>query len=396
MENVPQSSRPRIVFSGRRNAGKSSIVNAVTGQSLAVVSPRKGTTTDPVLKSMELAPAGPVLVVDTPGLDDEGSLGQLRVEKAWQELKRASLAVIVADGQEGVSSRERELISRLDENKTPYILVVNKTDLSGFKKFPEEKSVMYTSAKTGSGIEELKQRIAEELSKIPKDKPILGDLIAPGDRVVLVTPIDAGAPKGRIILPQQQTLREILDKGAVALVTQPEALSETLAAFTNPPKLVVTDSQAFGKVSAMVPESLPLTSFSILFARQKGELSLVALGAKALDNIKDGDKILIAEGCTHHRQCDDIGTVKLPSMIRRYTGSQPDFEFCSGYDFPQDLKPFKVVLQCGGCMLAQKEIKMRQQKAEEQSVPFTNYGIAMAYMNGILARSIAMFRELDI
>lgn len=393
MENTPQSDRPRIVFLGRRNAGKSSLVNRIAGQQLALVSQQKGTTTDPVLKSMELAPAGPVLLVDTPGLDDTGTLGRQRVEKAWQQLNRASLAVLVVDGQTGLASWETAWMKRLKERKTPFIVVRNKADLPLEQNTIAPEEMLAVSAKTGEGVEVLRLRIAEELQKRPPEKPILRDLIQPGDFVVLVTPIDAGAPKGRLILPQQQTIREILDSGAIAVTAQPEALAQALSGLARAPKLVVTDSQAFGQVAKIVPQDVPLTSFSILFARKKGELAGVVSGTTALQAIQTGDTILIAEGCTHHRQCDDIGTVKLPGMLRKFTGVEPVFEFCSGYDFPQDLRSYKAIVHCGACMLDPQEVANRQQAAKRAGIPFTNYGVAMAAMTGILQRSIAMFPE---
>lgn len=382
--------RVHIGFFGLRNAGKSSVVNAVTGQNLAVVSDVKGTTTDPVKKAMELLPIGPVVIIDTPGIDDEGELGEKRVEKTLQILGKTDVAVLVVDALKGKQTDDENLISQFIKRNIPYIVVYNKSDLfDGDLSLKDNE--LFVSALNNKGINELKERIGE-LSKIKGEpKYIVSDLIKKGDIVVLCTPIDESAPKGRIILPQQMTLRDILDANATAIFCQPEELAGTLSELSKKPALVITDSQVFGKVSEIVPDDILLTSFSILMARYKGELSALCEGAKSLSNIKDGDKILISEGCTHHRQCNDIGTVKLPGWIKKYTGAQPEFVFTSGGDFPVDLSGFSLVVHCGGCMLNEREMKNRLNIATEQSVPIVNYGVAIAQMNGILKRSLEVF-----
>lgn len=392
LNDTPGSNRVHIGFFGRRNAGKSSVVNAVTGQELAVVSDTKGTTTDPVLKSMELLPLGPVVMIDTPGYDDEGSLGALRVKKTRQVLNKTDIAVLVVDAQEGIGVCEEELLSLFEEKDIPYLVVLNKSDL--LEKYPaHESEKLYVSAVEGTGIRELKERLGSLAPKEGENR-LVADLISEGDFVVLVTPIDSAAPKGRMILPQQQVIRDVIDAGAVAVVVKETELKETLADLGKIPSLVVTDSQAFGRVSEDTPVSVPLTSFSILMARYKGILDYTVPGAAALDYLEDGDQILIAEGCTHHRQCEDIGTVKLPRWIQEYTKKNLSFSFCSGTEFPEDLSPYAVVLHCGGCMLNEREVRYRMKCAADQGIPMTNYGVAIAHIHGILRRSISMFPHL--
>ena len=389
LNQTPSADRVHIGIFGRRNAGKSSLINAITSQNIAVVSDVLGTTTDPVYKAMELLPLGPVMIIDTPGLDDTGELGQLRVKKANQVINKTDIALVVIDSQKGKTALEEDLISRLDKKKIPYIVVYNKSDLEDFNTTDGEISV---SSVTGKNIDRLKEMIAQKAVKPLAEFPILSDLIERGDGVILVTPIDESAPKGRIILPQQQTIREILDSNATAIVCQVGELEGILNNLKTPPKMVVTDSQAFGAVSKIVPENIPLTSFSILMARHKGELSHQLEGAKTLDNIKDGDKILISEGCTHHRQCGDIGTVKLPAFIKNYTKADVSFEFTSGTEFPEDLSAYKLIIHCGGCMLNEREMKYRIQTAKDQDVPITNYGMIIAKTTGILDRSIEILK----
>ena len=391
LNQTPSADRVHIGIFGRRNAGKSSLINAITNQNIAVVSDVLGTTTDPVYKAMELLPLGPVMIIDTPGLDDTGELGQLRVKKANQVINKTDIALVVIDSQKGKTALEEDLISRLNNKKIPYIVVYNKSDLEDFNIVDGEISV---SSVTGKNIDRLKEMIAQKAVKPLAEFPILSDLIERGDGVILVTPIDESAPKGRIILPQQQTIREILDSNATAIVCQVGELEGILNNLKTPPKMVVTDSQAFGAVSKIVPENIPLTSFSILMARHKGELSHQLEGAKTLDNIKDGDKILISEGCTHHRQCGDIGTVKLPAFIRKYTKADVSFEFTSGTEFPEDLSAYKLIIHCGGCMLNEREMKYRIQTSKDQNIPITNYGMIIAKTTGILDRSIEIFKRL--
>jgi [FeFe] hydrogenase H-cluster maturation GTPase HydF len=394
LNQTPAANRVHIAFFGRRNAGKSSLLNAVTGQNLAVVSDVKGTTTDPVYKAMELLPLGPVMLIDTPGIDDEGPLGDLRVAKAKQVLNKTDVAVLVVDSSCGTDQADEDIIRLFETKRVPYIIARNKCDLPAAAQSLAGAEEIRLSAKTGTNIAALKEKIAAlALTEEPKLK-IVGDLISPSDFVVLVTPIDKAAPKGRLILPQQQTIRDILEADAAAIVVKEFELRETLAALGKKPRLVITDSQVFAKVSADTPPDIPLTSFSILFARYKGGLPLTVAGVRALDAITGGDKILICEGCTHHRQCDDIGTVKLPRWIRSYTGKTPDFSFTSGAEFPEDLSPYKLIVHCGGCMLNDREMKYRQSCAADQNIPITNYGIAIAFMQGILRRSIAMFPHI--
>ena len=403
LQAVPSGERVHIGIFGRRNAGKSSLINAITGQNLAIVSDVKGTTTDPVLKSMELLPLGPVVLIDTPGLDDMGQLGGQRVQKALQMLNKTDIAVLVADASAlepgegeagipaGLSRQDREILDRIRQKKIPYLVVYNKWDLAGETPCPEGENVICVSAATGWQIRELKERIAGCMPEGRKEKPIAADLVRPGDLVILVVPIDSAAPKGRLILPQQQTIRDLLDAGAAAVVTRDAELKETMAKLGCRPALVITDSQVFEQVAAEVPEDIPLTSFSILFARYKGSLKTLAAGAAALDTLQDGDRVLIAEGCTHHRQCEDIGTVKLPRWIAAHTGKKAVFDFVSGTEFPEDLSPYRLVIHCGGCMLNETEMGHRIRRALEQQVPITNYGTAIAHMKGILKRSTAMF-----
>ena len=385
--------RVHIGFFGLRNAGKSSLVNAVTGQRLSVVSDVKGTTTDPVKKAMELLPMGPVVIIDTPGIDDEGQLGEQRVARARQILRQADIAVLVVDAQKGLQAADRELVELFLQRKLPYVIVYNKADLLP-QLPPETEREIYVSAETGAGIHALKEKIAAMAKAAENDRKIVADLIEPGDTVILVTPIDSAAPKGRLILPQQQTLRELLEAGALSMVVRESELEGALAALNVPPRLVITDSQAFGAVSKVVPPSVELTSFSILFARYKGDLATVIGGAAKLDRLSDGDKVLISEGCTHHRQCQDIGTVKLPGWINGYTGKKLSFSFTSGTEFPDDLSQYALVIHCGGCMLNEREMKSRLEHCTEQGVPVTNYGIAIAQMHGILKRSLEPFPDL--
>ena len=398
MNQTPASERVHISFFGRRNAGKSSVINAVTGQELAIVSDVKGTTTDPVYKTMELLPLGPVMVIDTPGIDDEGELGALRVKKSYQVLNKTDIAVLVVDGTIGKTDCEEALIRRFQEKNIPWILVYNKSDLLPSADFPLSSNEILVSAAKKTNIYELKERIASLKPEDTHKYPLISDLIQPLDLVILVIPVDKAAPKGRLILPQQQTIRAILERGALSLVVRDTELSETLERFHKQnihPRLVITDSQAFSKVSAVTPKEITLTSFSILFARYKGDLEAVTKGAAALKNIRDGDKILIAEGCTHHRQCDDIGTVKIPSMIRKFTGKEPEFFFTSGTEFPDNLTDYQLVVHCGGCMLNEREMKYRISCCQDQRVPITNYGILMAQATGILKRSLAPFPEIQ-
>ena len=396
LHETPSGERVHISLFGRRNAGKSSLINAITGQSLAIVSEQKGTTTDPVSKAMELLPLGPVLVTDTPGLDDEGELGALRVEKARQVLGKTDIALLVVDACAGLSPEDRELLALLRERNLPRLLVMNQCD-----RLPENtprpalegETTLWVSAATGENIHQLKEAIAALRPASGREARIVADLLSPGDLVVLVTPIDEAAPKGRLILPQQQTIRDILEAGAMAAVTRETELPQTLAALKAPPRMVITDSQAFAKVSKDVPETVPLTSFSILFARYKGNLMGALRGVKALETLEDGDKVLISEGCTHHRQCNDIGTVKIPGWIRKKTGKEPEFVFTSGGEFPQDLTPYRLIVHCGGCMLNEREMQTRACRAAEQGVPMTNYGILIAHITGILARSVELFPE---
>lgn len=392
MNNTPSGERTHIGFFGRRNAGKSSVVNAVTGQELSVVSDIKGTTTDPVCKAMEILPLGPVVIIDTPGFDDTGVLGELRVKKTRQILNRTDIAVLVVDSAEGISPTDKELNALFLEKSIPYLIVYNKSDIS--EKTDCGENGIAVSALNKSNIRELKERIAALAKDCGTDRKLIGDLIQPGDFVVLVTPIDSAAPKGRMILPQQQAIRDILDADAVSIVVKEFQLAETLKNLGRKPAMVVTDSQAFSMVSKIVPEEIPLTSFSILMARYKGFLETAVKGAAVIGSLRDGDKILISEGCTHHRQCDDIGSVKLPRWLKAYTGAEPDITLSSSREFPEDLSPYRLVIHCGGCMLNGREMRFRRKSAENQGIPFTNYGTAIAFMNGILKRSISVFPQL--
>lgn len=391
LNSVVSAERVHIGFFGLRNAGKSSLVNAVTGQELALVSDVLGTTTDPVKKAMELLPLGPVVIIDTPGIDDEGELGTLRVKRAMQVLNYADIAVLVVDAVRRLSLAERDLVTAFENKKLPYVIAYNKADLIGEVPQETDKEI-YVSALNKLNIERLKEKIAAAVKSGAESRRIVADLIKPGDTVVLVTPIDESAPKGRLILPQQQTIRDILDTHASAVVTRETELAQTLDSLKNPPALVITDSQVFGVVSKIVPADIPLTSFSILFARYKGNLDILANGAMQLDNLKDGDRVLISEGCTHHRQCNDIGTVKLPSWIKKHSGKDIEFEFTSGGEFPQELSSYALVVHCGGCMLNEREMQYRLRQAADAGVPITNYGTAIAHMNGILGRSLAIFK----
>ena len=393
LNSTVSAERVHIGFFGLRNAGKSSLVNAVTGQQLSVVSEVKGTTTDPVKKAMELLPLGPVVIIDTPGIDDTGELGEQRVLKAKEILRQTDIAILVVDGQKGLQAADRELIKLFAKKNLPYITVYNKADL--LPEIPNEtETEIYVSSETKAGIFELKEKIARMVKSNESDRKIVADLIKAGDTVILVTPIDSAAPKGRLILPQQQTRRELLEAGVVSLVVRETELENALASLKTPPALVITDSQAFGVVSEILPREIPLTSFSILFARYKGDLATVIGGAAKLDRLTDGDRVLISEGCTHHRQCKDIGTVKLPGWIENYTGKKLNFSFTSGTEFPEDVSEYALVVHCGGCMLNEKEMKSRLGVCTEQGIPVTNYGIAIAPMHGILKRSIEPFPEL--
>lgn len=403
MNQTPASERVHISFFGKRNAGKSSVINAVTGQDLAIVSSVMGTTTDPVYKTMELLPLGPVMVIDTPGIDDEGELGALRIRKSYQVLNKTDIAILVIDSTAGKGEEELELIHRFHKKGIPYLIVYNKIDLLSTEKIKDfamsvRAGEVLVSASDGMNIQELKEKIASLKPEDTHKYPLIQDLIDPLDLVILVVPIDKAAPKGRLILPQQQTIRDILDRGALSLVVRDTELKSTLDHFLAQgvcPKLVVTDSQAFARVSKAVPENITLTSFSILFSRYKGELETQLKGIAALSSIEDSDRILIAEGCTHHRQCGDIGTCKMPEWIRNYTGKKPVFEFTSGTEFPDDVSSYKMVVHCGGCMLNEREMKYRIACCQDQGVPITNYGILIAQVTGILKRSLGPFPEMQ-
>ena len=407
LNDTPSGERIHIGFFGRRNAGKSSVVNAVTGQDLAVVSQVEGTTTDPVKKAMELLPLGPVVIIDTPGFDDEGMLGELRVRKTREILARTDVAVLVVDGTRGMCDCDHELLGLFQERKIPYIIALNKTDLIPDSNKPTadhdtgnsrpENSVA-VSAKTGEGIYALKEKIAD-IYRVWKagqgiEPRLVADLLNRGDQVILVIPIDKAAPKGRLILPQQQVIRDLLDARCSAICIQEDRVRETIDSLRTPPAMVITDSQVFASVQKDVPEEIPLTSFSILMARYKGFLETAVLGAAHIDRLRDGDRVLIAEGCTHHRQCDDIGTVKIPRWLHTRTQKNISIETSSGNEFPEDLTPYALVIHCGGCMLNGREMQSRIGRAVSQGVPVTNYGTAIAYMNGILRRSIGMFPDL--
>ncbi|MCR4684096.1 MAG: [FeFe] hydrogenase H-cluster maturation GTPase HydF [Lachnospiraceae bacterium] len=397
LNDTPMAERTHIGFFGLRNAGKSSLVNQVTGQEMSLVSDVKGTTTDPVKKSMELLPLGPVTIIDTPGFDDEGTLGEMRVRKTKEALAVCDIAVLVTEHDQ-LTAIEEELLSVIRERKIPHFIVRNKADLAEAHGEAKERpavdsgaglTLLRVSAKTGDGVHELKEAMAHAMEGREKQIRLVADLLSPEDIVILVIPIDTSAPKGRLILPQQEALRDILDAGAISMVTGVETIPDTLASLKKDPALVITDSQAFGKVMKLVPERIPLTSFSILMARYKGFLKTALKGAEAIDTLPDQAKILIAEGCTHHRQCEDIGTVKLPKWLKEYTGKEPEFTFTSGHGYPEDLNQYDLVIHCGACMLNDQEVANRMNKAIDAGVPFTNYGMAIAHMNGILKRSTA-------
>lgn len=391
----PSSERPHIAFFGMRNAGKSSLVNAVTNQQLSLVSDIKGTTTDPVQKAMEILPLGPVVIIDTPGMDDEGALGELRIQRAIRTLDKTDIAVLVIDAKKGKSEADSQLEALIKSRNIPLITVFNKSDLLAVSPdISSRDKTIYLSSKTGSGVNELKSLLGNIIGKSENDRHLVSDIISPGDIVVLVTPIDESAPKGRMILPQQQVIRDVLDGGAVNVVTKESELEIALSSLKNPPRMVITDSQAFGIVSKIVPESIPLTSFSILFARYKGDLAEAVKGARKLDSLKNGDKILISEGCTHHRQCGDIGTVKLPNWIKKHTDKQIEFTFTSGGEFPSDLSRYSLIIHCGACMINAREMASRIQRAKAAGVPITNYGTAIAHMHGILDRSLSPFDDI--
>lgn len=392
LNNTPAANRIHIGIFGRRNAGKSSVINAITGQSLAIVSDIKGTTTDPVSKAMELLPLGPVVIIDTPGLDDIGELGAQRIQKAYQVLNKTDIAILVVDASVGFTREDEEILKRIYDKKIPYVTVLNKIDRCEI--LPEIQDVSNTicvSAITGYHIQELKEMIAAQTPDNVSDSCLVRDLIAPSDFVILVVPIDKAAPKGRLILPQQQTIRDILDGHGVSIVVSPQELPSTIASLGKKPALVITDSQVFEEVAQLTPKELPLTSFSILFARYKGSLSLLSEGALTIDQLKDGDTILISEGCTHHRQCGDIGTEKLPAWLQKHTRKQLQFEFTSGTEFPEELQKYRLIIHCGGCMLNEREMKYRLLCAKDQNIPVTNYGMAIAHMKGILKRSMEIF-----
>ncbi len=402
LNETPNSSRLQIAIFGRRNAGKSSLINALAGQPVALVSAEPGTTTDPVIKAMELLPLGPVALIDTAGLDDTGALGELRVERAYGILNRADLAIIVLDSQTGVTGFEVELLQTIRAKKIPLVGVVNKVDLEGYNRVERLKwqeqlklKLLEVAAPTGVGIPELKMTIIRNATNREPEPPLVGDLIKPGDFVVLVIPIDTAAPKGRLILPQQQVLREILDQDCVAITTKEDGLKETLEYLGKKPAIVITDSQAFKKVAADTPPEILLTSFSILFARYKGDLVELVRGVKALKRIRPGDRVLVAEGCAHHRQCDDIGTVKIPRWLRQLAGGEIDFEWVSGLSLPKDLSRYRLVIHCGGCMLNRREIGYRVGLAKEQSVPIINYGVFIAYAQEAFPRALSPFPELE-
>lgn len=397
---TPSSERVHIGIFGKRNAGKSSLINAITGQNLAIVSETKGTTTDPVYKAMELLPLGPVMIIDTPGIDDEGVLGSLRIQKAYQVLNKTDIALVIIDAAVGPSAEDLQLIEHINNKKVPLLVVINKCEtIDDTKKniyisLLTRNKPLFVSAEQRLNISELKEAISQTVPADENKAQIVADLLSPSDFVVLVVPIDSAAPKGRLILPQQQTIRDILEADAAAIVVKENELTNTLQNLGKRPKLVITDSQVFKKVAAETPADILLTSFSILFARYKGNLQTAVQGVTALDSLEDGDKILIGEGCTHHRQCDDIGTVKLPRWIKEYTGKNPEFIFTSGTEFPLNLSPYKMIIHCGACMLNEREMQYRIKCAADQNIPFTNYGITIAYINGILKRTVEPFPQI--
>lgn len=397
---TPSSERVHIGIFGKRNAGKSSLINAITGQNLAIVSEAKGTTTDPVYKAMELLPLGPVMIIDTPGIDDEGVLGSLRIQKAYQVLNKTDIALVIIDAAVGPSAEDLRLIERINTKKIPLLIVINKCETinedkkTAYQALLSNGKLLFVSAEQKLNIFELKEAIAQTVPADENKAQIVADLLSPSDFVVLVVPIDSAAPKGRLILPQQQTIRDILEADAAAIVVKENELTNTLQNLGKRPKLVITDSQVFKKVAAETPADILLTSFSILFARYKGNLQTAVQGVTALDSLEDGDRILIGEGCTHHRQCDDIGTVKLPRWIKEYTGKNPEFIFTSGTEFPLNLSPYKMIIHCGACMLNEREMQYRIKCAVDQNIPFTNYGITIAYINGILKRTVEPFPQI--
>lgn len=397
---TPSSERVHIGIFGKRNAGKSSLINAITGQNLAIVSEAKGTTTDPVYKAMELLPLGPVMIIDTPGIDDEGVLGSLRIQKAYQVLNKTDIALVIIDAAVGPSAEDLRLIKRINAKKIPLLIVINKCETinedkkTAYQALLPNGKLLFVSAEQKLNIFELKEAIAQTVPADENKAQIVADLLSPSDFVVLVVPIDSAAPKGRLILPQQQTIRDILKADAAAIVVKENELTNTLQNLGKRPKLVITDSQVFKKVAAETPADILLTSFSILFARYKGNLQTSVQGVTALESLEDGDKILVGEGCTHHRQCDDIGTVKLPRWIKEYTGKNPEFIFTSGTEFPLDLSPYKMITHCGACMLNEREMQYRIKCAVDQNIPFTNYGITIAYINGILKRTVEPFPQI--
>ena len=396
LNSTPVAERLHIGIFGRRNAGKSCVINAITGQKLAIVSNVLGTTTDPVYKTMELLPLGPVMFIDTPGLDDTGELGRLRIEKAYQALNKTDIALMIVDASQGMGPEDKAILEKIKAKNINYLIVFNKIDLVPDFTIPPDyaPNSIAISASEGKNIFALKERIGHLVPSENLTLKLVGDLLKPNDLVILVVPVDSAAPKGRLILPQQETIRDILEAQATALVVQTSQLADTLATIGKKPKMVITDSQAFESVAKTTPSDILLTSFSILFARYKGDLKGAVLGAVELEKIQDGDPILISEGCTHHRQCNDIGTVKLPGWIEKYTGKKPKFSYTSGTEFPLDLSPYKLIVHCGGCMLNAKEMSYRYTYAHNQKIPMTNYGIIIAYMHGILARSLQPFPSL--
>ena len=394
LNDVALGERLHISFFGMRNAGKSSLVNAVTGQQLSVVSDVKGTTTDPVKKAMELLSLGPVVIIDTPGLDDEGELGTLRVQKSKQILSQTDIAVLVVDSIIGLTEQDRELVSLFKKREIPYVVAYNKSDLLPYEIILPNKRAIYTSATTGKGIDELKSALGDFAKLRQNRRTLVAEFLKPGDVVVLVTPIDAAAPKGRLILPQQLTLREILDSNSTAVVCQTDQLQQTLEALSSPPRMVITDSQDFERVNTIVPHDILLTSFSILLARYKDELKQPIMGLAALSKLIDGDRVLISEGCTHHRQCNDIGSVQIPRLIKNFFGVEPQFSFTSGCEFPDDLSGYALIIHCGGCMLNESEVRCRMKNAKDAKIPVINYGLAIAQIHGILRRSLQLFPDI--
>ncbi|HOP73978.1 MAG TPA: [FeFe] hydrogenase H-cluster maturation GTPase HydF [Bacillota bacterium] len=401
LNETPNALRLQIAIFGRRNAGKSSLINALTNQAVALVSDEPGTTTDPVMKAMELLPLGPVNLIDTAGLDDEGPLGELRVERSYQMLNRTDLAILVVDGTIGVTDFETQLLRKIQARKIPVAGVITKTDMAGYNRAQCQKwqkelgmELIEVSARNGAGINELKKALSRQAVNLEPELFLVGDLIHPGDFVVLVIPIDKAAPKGRLILPQQQVIRDVLERDAIAVMTKEYELKATLERLGKKPALVITDSQVFLKVTADTPQEIPLTSFSILFARFKGDLPELVRGVKVVESLRPGDKVLIAEGCTHHRQCDDIGTVKIPRWLRQKVGGELSFEWASGFSLPQDLSKYRLVIHCGGCMLNRREMRYRVASAKEQGIPIVNYGVFIAYVQGIFPRALEPFPEL--